>query len=207
MKRKKRGRLALVFCVVMFVFTACGKSKEFDAAGYVKSALDALYKGEYAEHAKYVDEDYAKLKKEMEEDFTSQVQQALSGKELTQEDKDKYCEFAEKLYTYAKYEVGESKEEEDGNYTVTVAVEPCTVWKTYYAGIEEKLTEFSSARDTFSDSELFAAQLDYMNECLASPAFDAKQEVTVRVTQNSNHVYSIPDEDMEMLENAMFPIE
>ena len=98
---------------------------------------------------------------------------------MTQEDKDKYCEFAEKLYTYAKYEVGESKEEEDGNYTVTVAVEPCTVWKTYYAGIEEKLTEFSSARDTFSDSELFAAQLDYMNECLASPAFDAKQEVTI----------------------------
>lgn len=207
MKRKKRGLLALIFCAAAFMITACAKEKDFDASGYVKSSLDALYKGEYAEHAKYVDEDEKKLKEEMEQDFASQMEQALSGKELKQEDKDQYREFAEKLYALAKYEVGKAEEDEDGNYTLTVTVEPCTLWKTYYAGIEEKLTEFSSTRDTFTDSELFAVQLAYMNECLASPSFDPKQDVVVRVTQNSNHVYSIPDEDMEILENTMFPIE
>lgn len=207
MKRKKRGLLVLIICLAVSFLSACSKEKEFDATGYVKSSLDALYKGEYAEHAKYVDEDEAKLKEEMEADFTSQIEQAFSGKDLTQEDKDQYCEFARKLYTYAKYEVGAAKEDKDGNYTVAVTVEPCTVWKIYYAGIEEKLTEFSASRDTFSDSELFGAQLAYMNECLSAPAFDTKQEVMVRVTQNSNHVYSIPDEDMETLENTMFPIE
>lgn len=207
MKQKRTGLLVLIICVAILTITACGQKEEFDAEGYVKSSLDALYKGEYADHAKYVDEDTDKLKEEMEQDFVSQMEQALSGKELTQEDKDQYCEFARKLYALAKYEIGEARKDDEDNYTLTVTVEPCNLWKTYYAGIEEKLTEFSSTRDTFTDSELFGAQLAYMNECLAAPAFDPPVEVIVRVTQNSNHVYSIPDEDMEMLENAMFPIE
>lgn len=207
MKRKSMGLLVLIICMAILTITACGKEEAFDAVGYVKSSLDALYKGEYAGHAKYVDEDTDKLKEEMEQDFVSQMEQALSGKELTREDKDQYCEFARKLYALARYEVGEAGKDDEDNYTLTVTVEPCTLWKTYYAGIEAKLAEFASTRDTFTDSELFGAQLAYMNECLATPAFDPATEVIVRITQNSNHVYSIPDEDMEMLENTMFPIE
>lgn len=207
MEWKRSGIHMLLVCTAVFILSACGKKQDFDASGYVKSALDAMYKEEYKEHAKYIGENEKKLQEEMEQDARSGIEQALAGKELTQEDKDNYAEFYRRSYKLAKYTVGDAKTDEDNNYEVEVTVVPCTLWKDYYAGIEDELREFSSGKDTFTDSEYFNAQLAYMNECLESPSYDSEKKITIHVTANANRVYSIPDKDMSALENAMFPIE
>lgn len=207
MNWKRSGICVLFACTAILILSSCGKKDNFNAAGYVKSVLDAMYKEEYKEHAKYIGEDEKSLQEEMEQDAKNGIEEALAGKELTQEDKDNYVEFYRNSYKLAKYTVGEAKKGKDNNYKVEVIIVPCMIWQDYYAGIEDKLREFSSGKDTFTDSEYFNAQLEYMNECLKSPSYDSEKRITIRVTANSDHVYSIPENDMSALESAMFPIE
>ena len=85
-------------------FSACSKQSDFDAQSYVKSSLDAEYHREYA--------DYANLMEISEEEIAAYTEKMAEVKKL------------------AKYKVQDEKKDEDGNYTVSVKVEPSDVFQT-----------------------------------------------------------------------------
>lgn len=53
MKKYKRIISMVAAVVLCLGVTACSKEKDFDAKGYVQSAMDAIYHGEYAAYAKF----------------------------------------------------------------------------------------------------------------------------------------------------------
>ena len=94
MKRMKRV-LALGMAVLMCMgLTACGK--DFDAAGYTKSVLDANYHAQYDKYAEYRGISESDAKKEVTEGMRTQIESAFSGMDVSDEMMDKYIEVAEK---------------------------------------------------------------------------------------------------------------
>ena len=76
MKRMKRV-LALGMAVLMCMgLTACGK--DFDAAGYTKSVLDANYHAQYDKYAEYRGISESDAKKEVTEGMRTQIESAFS---------------------------------------------------------------------------------------------------------------------------------
>lgn len=92
MKRMKRV-LALGMAVLMCMgLTACGK--DFDAAGYTKSVLDANYHAQYDKYAEYRGISESDAKKEVTEGMRTQIESAFSGMDVSDEMMDKYIEVA-----------------------------------------------------------------------------------------------------------------
>ena len=103
---------------------AC-KGKDFDAKGYVKSVLDAHYHGEYKDYAKYLDISEEEAKADLDKDVDQQIDQEVAAIiDLGDEGKARYKEMLEKVEKLAKYEVKDAKKQDNGNYVVTVEVEP-----------------------------------------------------------------------------------
>ena len=76
--------------------TACGK--DFDAAGYTKSVLDANYHAQYDKYAEYRGISESDAKKEVTEGMRTQIESAFSGMDVGDEMMDKYIEVADKAY-------------------------------------------------------------------------------------------------------------
>ena len=60
--------------------TDCSKQSDFDAQSYVKSSLDAVYHGTYADYANLMEISEEDAKKQMEEDFNESIRQQLVEK-------------------------------------------------------------------------------------------------------------------------------
>lgn len=51
------------------------KEKDYDAVGYVKSSLDAVYRQDYKGYAKYLNKSEKEAKETMEQDFQEKIKQ------------------------------------------------------------------------------------------------------------------------------------
>ena len=110
MKRMKRV-LALGMAVLMCMgLTACGK--DFDAAGYTKSVLDANYHAQYDKYAEYRGISESDAKKEVTEGMRTQIESAFSGMDVSDEMMDKYIEVADKAYDLADFTVKDAKKQD-----------------------------------------------------------------------------------------------
>ena len=118
MKRMKRV-LALGMAVLMCMgLTACGK--DFDAAGYTKSVLDANYHAQYDKYAEYRGISESDAKKEVTEGMRTQIESAFSGMDVSDEMMDKYIEVADKAYDLADFTVKDAKKQDDDSYVVFI---------------------------------------------------------------------------------------
>ena len=112
---KRLQKYIVIFGTAMLCvgFSACSKQSDFDAKSYVKSSLDAEYHREYT--------DYANL---------MEISEDVSSDNITEEEIAAYTEKMAEVKKVAKYKVQDEKKDEDGNYTVSVKVEPSDVFQT-----------------------------------------------------------------------------
>ena len=124
---KRLQRYIVIFGTAMLCvgFSACSKQSDFDAKSYVKSSLDAEYHGTYA--------DYASL---------MEISEDVSSDNITEEEIAAYTEKMAEVKKVAKYKVQDEKKDEDGNYTVSVKVEPSDVFQT----LQQSSAEVSKKR-------------------------------------------------------------
>ena len=66
-------RSILLVAILCVLITSCSREKTFDAAGYVKSTLDAVYHKEYAEYAKIQGISEKEARKIFEQDFEERI--------------------------------------------------------------------------------------------------------------------------------------
>lgn len=205
----KRGMkwLALTLAVVMCMgMTACG-AKEFDAAGYTKSVLDANYHGEYAAYAEFrqLSEDEAKA--EIEDTVKQQIETEFAGRDISDEGMDACVQAFEDMAALAKYEVKEAKKQDDGSFVVTVEIEPCSVYTTYEQHITDVTTEkMNEGLDPMSADVLPMIIAEGLQRAIADNTYGEAQTIEVKVTQNGDDAYGIEDSEMTKLETAMFPM-
>ena len=123
-----RVSLVVILCISI---TSCSREKTFDAAGYVKSTLDAVYHKEYAEYAKIQGISEKEARKIFEQDFEERINVEFDGVDnISQEEIQKYVALKSKIDKLAKFDVLESEKTEDGDYTVKRQIEPSNIYQT-----------------------------------------------------------------------------
>lgn len=206
MKKYKRMISLTVIIAMCLGVTACSKEKDFDAKGYVQSAMDAIYHGEYAAYAEFLDISEEAAKKQEEEAFREIMNQQFSEEDgMTEEGIAAYTEKMNQAYKLAKYEVLEAKKAEDSSYTVKVKAEPADVFQT----LEESSAEISNEKIAQeldpTDPEVFASVLmESIQRSIDNNTYGEAVTVEVKVTKDDSGAYILEETEMNKLEDALF---
>lgn len=211
MKRMKCLVLALVLMISAWALAGCGGMSEDEAKEYAQAVLDASYKGEFDSYMKLTDSTEEEAR-EMYEGNMDATMAAVGFEELgaSQEMQADYRQLFLDMAKLAKYSLGDVTEMENG-FEIQVTVEPFIGLD----GLETELTDAVMAQLTESgeipdDDELnqmtMQTMYDLMQDRLEAPEYGEAESMTIRVTADSDNVYSIPEEDTTALDNALFPM-
>ena len=190
---KRLQKYIVIFGTAMLCvgFSACSKQSDFDAKSYVKSSLDAEYHREYT--------DYANL---------MEISEDVSSDNITEEEIAAYTEKMAEVKKLAKYKVQDEKKDEDGNYTVSVKVEPSDVFQTLQQSSAEVSKEKIAQGMKETDSGVFASVLtESVQKSIDKNSYGAPVTVTVKVEKNHSGTYELSETERSKLETAMFPTE
>ena len=188
---KRLQKYIVIFGTAMLCvgFSACSKQSDFDAKSYVKSSLDAEYHREYT--------DYANLMENSED---------VSSDNITEEEIAAYTEKMAEVKKVAKYKVQDEKKDEDGNYTVSVKVEPSDVFQTLQQSSAEVSKEKIAQGMKETDPGVFASVLtESVQKSIDKNSYGAPVTVTVKVEKNHSGTYELSETERSKLETAMFP--
>lgn len=199
-----RVSLVVILCISI---TSCSREKTFDAAGYVKSTLNAVYHKEYAEYAKIQGISEKEARKIFEQDFEERINLEFDGVDnISQEEIQKYVALKSKIDKLAKFDVLESEKTEDGDYTVKIQIEPSNIYQT----LEQSATDVSNEKITQGIEEtepgVFAAVLtESLQRSIDGNKYGEKTIIEVIVTKENANSYILEESQMAKISEALFP--
>ena len=196
-----------IVMLIIISLTACSSPKDFNAKSYVQSSLDAEYHREYTDYANLLEISEKGAKKEIEEDFNESIQQQFDDSDnITDEEIAAYTEKMAEVKKLAKYKVQDEKKDEDGNYTVSVKVEPSDVFQTLQQSSAEVSKEKIAQGMKETDPGVFASVLtESVQKSIDKNSYGAPVTVTVKVEKNHSGTYELSETERSKLETAMFP--
>lgn len=211
---RKRG-LSVVLLIVMAFTLLGGCGRTFDASGYTKAVLDVSYKNEIEQYVQLTGESKEKAEKIFTKnmDVTMETFQAMNFPEDLE---NKFRELFEVLAKNVKYTVGEAVEDEEGNFTVDVSIEPITIFNDTYDTFQKQAQEYATkvANDVMNGAEVPSDE-DMQNNVyeiyyniLKSTIdegikYGEAEIVTVHINKVDGNVYEILKEDMVTLDEKM----
>ena len=209
MKNLQKYLMILGTIMLSIGISACSKQPDFDAKSYVQSSLDAYYHGEYKDYANLLELSEKDAKKEIEEDFNESIQQQFNDSDnITEEEIAAYTEKMAEVKKLAKYKVQDEKKDEDGNYTVSVKVEPSDVFQTLQQSSAEVSKEKIAQGMKETDPGVFASVLtESVQKSIDKNSYGDPVTVTVKVEKNHSGTYELSETERSKLETAMFPTE
>ena len=196
-----------IVMLIIISLTACSSPKDFNAKSYVQSSLDAEYHREYTDYANLMEISEEDVKKQVEEDFNESIrQQFASSDNITEEEIAAYTEKMAEVKKLAKYKVQDEKKDEDGNYTVSVKVEPSDVFQTLQQSSAEVSKEKIAQGMKETDPGVFASVLtESVQKSIDKNSYGDPVTVTVKVEKNHSRTYELSETERSKLETAMFP--
>ena len=210
---KKRGILALLLIVAVSILCGCGGMSAKDAQSYLKSVLDASYKGEFGTYIDWTKSTKEEAKKLYEANIDVAIEESgLENLGLSEELLANYKQLYEDVINLVQYEVGEAEETGDKEYTIDVTLEPFIgfegIQEETETAVKEELTKMPEIPDQSTIDEMYYQKLyDVMAEKVAAPEYGDTVTVTVTVKPDSEGVYFIDQADMAALDEAMFKAE
>ena len=198
-----------IVMLIIISLTACSSPKDFNAKSYVQSSLDAEYHREYTDYANLMEISEEDVKKQVEEDFNESIrQQFASSDNITEEEIAAYTEKMAEVKKLAKYKVQDEKKDEDGNYTISVKVEPSDVFQTLQQSSAEVSKEKIAQGMKETDPGVFASVLtESVQKSIDKNSYGEPMTVTVKVEKNHSGTYEMSETERSKLETAMFPTE
>ncbi len=217
----KLAAIVLVVCLTVTALAGCGLS--FNAKGYVKGSLDALYLGTFdAEYLKITDSTEADMLKIYEEGLKYEADYFISyfnlaSDFLTDAMYQEIIDLYKTIYSQAKYEVGEVSSTSDG-FTVKVTIYPMDIiqrvydedqdeymakwnegWQdgTYEAMTEEEFEQFWAR----SIIDLFSARVN--NIGYLEPQTISVQIVPDVSSTSSEKIFVISDDDLQRIDELI----
>ena len=209
MKNLQKYLMILGTIMLSVGISACSKQPDFDAKSYVQSSLDAYYHGEYKDYANLLELSEKDAKKEIEEDFNESIQQQFDDSDnITDKGIADYAKKLVEVKKLAKYKVQDEKKDEDGNYTVSVKVEPSDVFQTLQQSSAEVSKEKIAQGMKETDPGVFASVLtESVQKSIDKNSYGDPVTVTVKVEKNHSGTYELSETERSKLETAMFPTE
>lgn len=211
MRRKKKSLLALLLAAVMVILSGCGGMTKEDAKDYVQAVLDVSYKGDVKGYLEQTDT----TEKEAKELYESNIDETLNlagfnDMNLSEEMLANYRQLFIDMLKSADYKLADAKDGEDDGFTVDVTVKPFMGFE----GVSEEVLE-SVQEKVFSGTEvpseddvnemLFQAMYDMLSERMKEPVYGDEKVITVHVAKDKDGVFYIPDEDIDTIDEALFP--
>ncbi|RGF72073.1 hypothetical protein DW762_11445 [Ruminococcus sp. AM29-19LB] len=206
----KRYKKIIILAVGnLLVLSACSRQLDFDAKSYVQSSLDAYYHGDYKDYANLLEISEKDAKKEIEEDFNESIQQQFDYSDnITDKGIADYAKKLVEVKKLAKYKVQDEKKDEDGNYTVSVKVEPSDVFQTLQQSSAEVSKEKIVQGMKETDPGVFASVLtESVQKSIDKNSYGDSVTVTVKVEKNHSGTYELSETERSKLGTAMFPTE
>ena len=206
----KRYKKIIILAVGnLLVLSACSRQPDLDAKSYVQSSLDAYYHGDYKDYANLLEISEKDAKKEIEEDFNESIQQQFDDSDnITDKGIADYAKKLVEVKKLAKYKVQDEKKDEDGNYTVSVKVEPSDVFQTLQQSSAEVSKEKIVQGMKETDPGVFASVLtESVQKSIDKNSYGEPMTVTVKVEKNHSGTYELSETERSKLETAMFPTE
>ena len=204
----KRYKKIIILAVGnLLVLSACSRQPDLDAKSYVQSSLDAYYHGDYKDYANLLEISEKDAKKEIEEDFNESIQQQFDYSDnITDKGIADYAKKLVEVKKLAKYKVQDEKKDEDGNYTVSVKVEPSDVFQTLQQSSAEVSKEKIVQGMKETDPGVFASVLtESVQKSIDKNSYGDPVTVTVKVEKNHSGTYELSETERSKLETAMFP--
>ncbi len=192
----KRYKKIIILAVGnLLVLSACSRQLDFDAKSYVQSSLDAYYHGDYKDYANLLEISEKDAKKEIEEDFNESIQQQFDDSDnITDKGIADYAKKLVEVKKLAKYKVQDEKKDEDGNYTVSVKVEPSDVFQTLQQSSAEVSKEKIAQGMKETDPGVFASVLtESVQKSIDKNSYGAPVTVTVKVEKNHSGTYELSE--------------
>ena len=196
-----------IVMLIIISLTACSSPKDFNAKSYVQSSLDAEYHREYTDYANLMEISEEDVKKQVEEDFNESIrQQFASSDNITEEEIAAYTEKMAEVKKLAKYKVQDEKKDEDGNYTISVKVEPSDVFQTLQQSSAEVSKEKIAQGMKETDPGVFASVLtESVQKSIDKNSYGEPVTVTVKVEKNHSGTYELSETERRAGVPAMFP--
>ena len=198
----KRYKKIIILAVGnLLVLSACSKQPDFDSKSYVQSSLDAYYHGDYKDYANLLEISEKDAKKEIEEDFNESIQQQFDDSDnITDKGIADYAKKLVEVKKLAKYKVQDEKKDEDGNYTVSVKVEPSDVFQTLQQSSAEVSKEKIAQGMKETDPGVFASVLtESVQKSIDKNSYGAPVTVTVKVEKNHSGTYELSETERRSL--------
>ena len=216
MKNKgwKKALISVLLIAVLSTLSLAGCAKKFDAGGYIKSALDAMNKGEFADYAKLTDTTVEEVEQEYNRMLDSSIEQ-FANTAMSEELLQQYRTLFADVYKATKYEV-KSVEQDGDNYLVEVEYEPLTVFDNIDNVLADTSSKFvedwvaktqSGEIDNEKDSmeqKLYETILGALRELVDTPTYGPKETRTMTVKYNeTDKIYEANEDELVNLERAL----
>ena len=201
--KKRLLSLILIFNLLISLY-GCGKA-EFDASGYAKACLDAAYHEEYEMYVEFIGCTVEEAQADMSQQNLMAVENEISTLDIdvTDEQKNEYLMLLKKSEHLTRYEVGQAEETEDG-YLVPVTIYPADIYEQFLNGIDEAYQQASDSGQ-LTDETIFPVMLEYLKECIANVQYKEVVETTLHVSQDSNDMWQISEEEMVIIDDLLLP--
>lgn len=213
MYRKKRITAVAMAAVLLALLGGC--VNQFNAAGYTKALLDVTYKNETEQYIELT----GSTKEAADQIFDKSLDITMEDYEklnLPDELEENYRKLFGDLMKSVRYTVAEAKEDNQGNFTVNVSIEPITLFDDTYAQFQEQAKEYASqvSNDVMNGAEMpseeemqnhiYDLYYHILNENLEKGlSYGEPETVTVHVNKGEEDIYEIPKEDMSQLDDKM----
>lgn len=211
MKFFRKLSLIIIFIFAM-VLTGC--LERFDSSGYIKSMLDATYKGDFEKYATATKSTVNAIEEDYNSFIDHETQVWLKYCGFSQDDlipddtKAQIIELIRDLYKETSYTVKEA--DSDGNVELTI--EPLNIYNAVYKDFEAFNTDFNESNDNyeFSDYSDDAFMRAYLEPIIAifrkhmEPApHNEPVVITVNVSPDDSGRYGISNDDVATLYNTI----
>lgn len=213
MYREKRIIAVLITAIFLALLGGC--ASKFDAGGYTKGILDVTYKNETEQYMKLT----GSTKEAADQIFIKNLDAVMEGfasLNLPKELEAKYRQMFEKLMKSVKYTVSDTKEDENGNFTVDVSVEPITIFDDTYPDFQNQAKAYAAQvsnevmngakmpSEEEMQNHIYELYYKTLNAVVEKGIRYGKIEVvTVHVNRDGGSIYEIPKADITALDNKM----
>ncbi len=209
---KTKTAAAALSIMLGIMITAC--APKLDAKAYLQAMLDLSYKGDFSQYVEMelgTEEDAALV---FESGIDSEMAYFENRLNMSDGLKEDFRNLFKKMYSKAKYTVGEAARQEDGSYIVEISYERMRLFESALAMYNKNAGElpkrWAELEESPSQDEMLEDMAevlrDALYESMENAEYDAPETLTIKISIIDN-VYTPDSGDVAELERSLFDAE
>ncbi len=208
---QKAGLCLMAICLLLF--PSCSQ-QTFDAAAYVESVMDSVYRGEHEEYCQYAKIEEEEAEEAYREHLKSESLYFANLVGLTQTDRTLYrtMAFYQRVYDASRYEAVSAQRTENG-FRVEMKISPLNLFTAHVEDIENRVLAFSQRVqqgefEGCTQEEIDQAYCDdllgFLEGKLDDPQWDDPRTITIQLTEEQG-AYFLDEQALLTIDRNLIP--